>query len=65
MTQANIPQVELAIMAKPATGADGDIYALTIPMLLGLTNEWPEFCAELSDHRRDELQAQRNRLGSC
>jgi len=29
----------------------------------GLTKEWLEFCAELSGHRRDEPQAQRDGLG--
>jgi len=58
-----VPRVELAIMAEPASGAAGDIYAFTIPLMPGLTDEWLDFCGELSGSRRDGLQGQRDRLG--
>jgi hypothetical protein len=58
-----VPHAELAISAKPSSGAAGDIYAFTVPLVPGLTSEWLEFCAELSGPRRDELQGQRDRLG--
>ncbi|MFF2029507.1 hypothetical protein [Arthrobacter sp. NPDC058192] len=58
-----VPQVELAITAKPAAGAAGNVYAFTIPLVPGLTGEWLEFCAELAGPRRDDLQGQRDRLG--
>lgn len=58
-----VPKVELAISAKPASDIAADTYAFSIPLLPGLTKEWLGFCAELSGPRRDELQAQRDRLG--